>query len=338
MKKLSVKAIINYVLCALFLGVVVVVLLREFIFPADSVFFNLYAEEVAGDLVVKLLKTLFVIALAYLIIQASSLVLFLGQKVKDNTVKTGTLLIGSALKYVAVIAAILLALSSWGVDTTTLVTGAGVLTLVIGLGCQTLVSDVVAGIFMLFEGDIKVGDVVVVNGWRGTVVSIGLRRTKIIDSVGNINIVNNSSISNIINNTRELSIAVCDVGIEYNESLEKVEALLSDNFEEIKKNIPSIVEGPFYKGVAELGDSAVVIRVVAKCKEDDKFQLERDLNRAVKILFDKHGINIPFNQMVISYRDENEEQAVATQGEQQKSQKFVKEQKVLSAHVEAEEQ
>ena len=130
--------------------------------------------------------------------------------------------------------------------------------------------------------------------------------------------------------TNQLSLAVCDIGIEYGESLERVEAILKENFPAIKAAIPDIKEGPFYKGVAELGDSAVIIRFVAKCEEGAKYQVERDLNRQFKLLFDKNNINIPFPQIVLNQPVEFKD---ATKTQQTAAGNFVKEQKELSKGI-----
>ena len=127
--------------------------------------------------------------------------------------------------------------------------------------------------------------------------------------------------------TYQLSLAICDIGIEYGESLERVESILKAHLAEVKEAIPDIKEGPFYKGVSELANSAVVIRFVANCDEDAKYQVERDMNRQFKLLFDKNNINIPFPQVVvnqpISFAD-------ATKKQQREAEKFVEEQKELS--------
>ena len=331
-KKISVGFIVKMAVCLVFIGFLVVIFARKAIFKGDTLIYNLYEEDHAGELVPRLLKTVVVFAFCYAIMQISNIFVMLSDKIKNNSVKTIFLLLGNVVKYVAAIAIVLVSLGYWGVDTTAIVTGAGVLTLVIGLGCQTLISDIVAGIFMLFEGDIKVGDIVVIDGWRGTVKQIGLRRTKIEDAVGNINIVNNASISNIINNTQELSVAVVDVGTEYNESILRIEEVIAAALPEMKKHVPAIVEGPYYKGVSELGESCVNIRLVAKCKEEDKYQVERDLNRELKILFDANDINIPFNQIVLNTRDPNEPNK--TQYKPKKDSNFAQEQAELSKGIE----
>lgn len=333
-----IKYVVKWGIFAIIAVFLLFIALRKQVFGADTFLYNLYEEATAENIANKLFKVLVIVLGGVDIIYIANVAIKIGTLVKNNTAKTTFLLIGNVLKYISAILIVLISLSAMGVDSTALVTGAGVLTLVISLGCQTLVSDIVAGIFLLFEGDIKVGDIVVINGWRGTVQQIGLRRTKIEDTVGNINIVNNSSISNIINNTRDLSIAICYVGIEYNESIERVENILKENFETIKKNLPSIVAGPFYQGVSELGASSVNIKIVAKCREENKFQLERDLNREIKLLFDKHNVNIPFNQIVLNYRDENEEAAKSTAKEAETAKAFIKEQKELTRGIDEQNQ
>ena len=206
----------------------------------------------------------------------------------------------SLIKYAALIAIIFLVLKAFGVDTKAILAGIGILGLIVGLGAQPLIADVIAGLFIVFERVFEVGDIIVVDGFRGTVKEIGIRTTQIEDVGGNIKIVNNSDLKTVVNMTNQLSLAICDMSIEYGESLERVEAILKDNLDAIKENIPDIKEGPFYKGVAELGDSAVVIRFIAKCDEGAKYQVERDLNRQFKLLFDKYNINIPFPQVVVN--------------------------------------
>ncbi len=236
------------------------------------------------------------------------------------------------LKWVIALAALFLILSAWGANDVFVLASAGVVTLIIGLGSQALVADILAGIFIVFEGDFQVGDIIIIDGWRGEVQAIGIRTTKLVDAGGNVKIVTNSDIKSIINQTKELSIAKCYVGISYNDRIEKVEAIIADNIDKIKEKIPGIVEGPYYKGVSELADSSVNLLFVAKCKENDIYQVQRDLNREIKILFDDNDIGIPFPQMTLSYEKDNEAAKLSRQ-EKREAEKFVEEQKVLSKDV-----
>ena len=236
-------------------------------------------------------------------------------------------------KWVVALASLFFILDAWGADTTTMLASAGVITLIIGLGSQSLVADILAGMFIVFEGDFQVGDIVIIDGWRGEVKEIGIRTTKLIDAGGNIKIINNSEIKTIINQTQELSIAKCYVAISYLMPIEKVEAVIADNLESIKNNIPAIVEGPYYKGVSELAESSVNLLFVAKCDESDIYQVQRDLNREIKIMFDKNDISIPFNQLDVHMVDD-EPSVKVTKKDIQKAQIFADEQKELSKDVE----
>ena len=209
-------------------------------------------------------------------------------------------LVCSFLKYLLGIIAILMMLSAFGVDTTTLLASVGILTLVIGLGAQSLIADVIAGMFIVFESEFEVGDIVVIDGWRGTVSEIGIRATRIVDAGGNIKIINNSAISSVINQTEEKSVAKCIVGIDYGESLERVEKIINENLPKMQKNIPDIIEGPFYRGVTALNTSSVDLLFIAKCEEDNIYQVQRDMNRAIKLIFDANDVNIPFTQVVVN--------------------------------------
>ena len=224
-------------------------------------------------------------------------------------------------------------MDAWGADTTTMLASAGVLTLIIGLGSQSLVADVLAGIFIVFEGEFQVGDIVIIDGWRGEVKEIGIRTTKLIDAGGNIKIVNNSEIKTIINQTQELSLAKAYVAVSYGARIEKIEAVIADNIANIKDKIPAIVEGPFYKGVSELGESGVTLLFVAKCAEDDIYQVQRDLNREIKIMFDDNDIEIPFNQLVVHMGSDAVANEILSKNEIKKAESFNEEQKELSKDI-----
>ena len=236
----------------------------------------------------------------------------------------------SLIKYAAVIVLLFFVLKSFGVDTAAILAGIGILGLIVGLGAQPLIADIIAGLFIVFEGVFEVGDIIVYNGFRGTVKEIGIRTTQLVDTGGNIKVVNNSKLQEIVNMTNQLSLAICDIGIEYGESLERVEAIMKEEFPKIKAAIPDIKEGPFYKGVAELADSAVIIRFAANCEEGTRYQVERDMNRQFKLAFDRNNINIPFPQVVINQPTEFED---VTKKQQREAHAFVTEQKELSKGI-----
>lgn len=239
-------------------------------------------------------------------------------------------LISSFIKYIAVIVLIFLWLSSFGVNTTALLAGAGILSLVVGLGAQPLIEDIIAGLFVIFEKTYDVDDIIVVDGFRGTVSEIGIRTTKIVDAGGDVKVVNNSDVRTLINMSNELSLAACDVDIEYGESLERVENIIRDNLSVMREQIPAIADGPYYKGVAKLGASGVTLRFFAQCPESERYQTERDMNRQIKLIFDRNNIKIPFAQVVVHAPSEFE---TATEKEKAASEEFVAEQRELSRGI-----
>ena len=230
---------------------------------------------------------------------------FLMGKILGKTKKSLTVayMLSSLLKWIIFIVAFLFVLSAWGVDTSTLLASAGILTLIIGLGAQSLITDVLAGIFLVFEEIFEVGDIVVFDGYRGTVKSIGIRTVELEDPTGDIKYINNSEIKQIINKTKKDSVARCNIYIEYKEDIPRIEQILKDNLPEIGKKIQGIKEGPTYLGVSELGSSGVQLLIIAKCYEGDVYGVQREMNKYIKMLFDENGITIPFNQIVVHQKD-----------------------------------
>ena len=161
-------------------------------------------------------------------------------------------------------------------------------------------------------------------------MEIGIRTTKINDGNGNIIIIRNSEVSNVVNMTKESSFAACDLQIEYGESLVRVENVLEKEFPNIRERLSSIEEGPFYRGVVSLADNSVVIRIVAQCAEQNRAPLERDLRREMKLIFDRYDINIPYPQVVVH---EPKEFKKATAAEQMRADRFREEQKEASRNI-----
>ncbi len=228
---------------------------------------------------------------------------FCGKKLKNNYGKTWFFLVENGLKYLAFLVGIFMLLSVFGVDTTALATGAGALTVIVGLGCQSLFSDIISGVFLVVEGNIKIGDVVEIGGFRGTVQQMSIRTTSLLDAEGNIKTVNNSSIQEFINRSARPSVAVLDVGISYEESIERVEEVLKKNLPFLLQEVPSATD-IFYKGISALDESCIRMKLLAACSEENKYQAQRELNRAVKLLFDKEGIRLPYRHLVVHNQNE----------------------------------
>ena len=217
----------------------------------------------------------------------------------------------SILKYGGTIGALFYCLYLVGLDAGGLLASVGILSLVIGLGAQSLIQDIIAGIFIVFEGEFRVGDIVTIKEFRGTVLDIGLRTTKIMGMDGNIKIFNNSEISGVLNMTKETSVAMTTISIEYGQDIDYVEAVLARDLPALKENNPKILDGPTYLGVSELGASGVSLRVIARCREEDVRGMNRYLNREVLQIFYRNGINVPFNNVTLSNLDPSPKKTMA---------------------------
>ena len=243
---------------------------------------------------------------------------------KSRKAKTVSSLIRSLIKYIIIIAVICAILVVWGVDVIGIVAGVGILTLIIGLGCQSLIQDVISGLFIVFDDYFAVGDTVIIDGFRGTIVDVGLKTTKLQDFGGNIKSITNSSILTVVNMSRLRSVASVTLSVSYNEDVERVEALIINEIEEIKKNVPNIIDGPWYKGIDSISASSVDFLVLAFVDEANRFQVTRDLKREFYLLFKKHDIQIPYTQVTVNQQDDktrkkaSEEQTLLALREQKK--------------------
>ena len=241
-----------------------------------------------------------VLAMASLVLFAAQLLrLILGcLKPKERKGMTLISLLSSLLHYVAAIVILCWGLSILGVNVNAIVASVGIVALIVGFGAESLVADVVTGIFLIFENQYNVGDIVEVNGFRGTVKEIGIRTTSIMDTGDNIKIINNSEMKNILNRSDNISRAVSDIAIPYETDLEALEEKLPGLMEEIFAARQDVMlAAPKYLGVQQLADSAVLLRFVVEVAEKDIYTGARVLNRDLWLGFRKLGVECPFPQV-----------------------------------------
>ncbi|MBQ8733267.1 MAG: mechanosensitive ion channel family protein, partial [Anaerotignum sp.] len=205
---------------------------------------------------------------------------------------------GSILKYVIYFIGLVSVLKQLGVPTESLLVIASAGSVAIGLGAQGIAGDMMEGFFILFEDHYAVGDVVTIQGITGTVESVTLRSTTLRDPMGSVHIIPNGSIGTVTNNCREFINAAVTVGIAYGESIDRAIAVLNDEMAKTT-DITDILETPAVAGVVGLDDSAVTLKVVAKCKVKTALGVEAELRRRIKNRFDQEGIEIPFPQQVV---------------------------------------
>lgn len=190
-------------------------------------------------------------------------------------------------------------LNEMEIDVTPFIASAGVIGLAIGFGAQEIVKDFISGFFIIFEESFNVDDVVEIDGFKGNVLSLGLRTTRIQNWKGEIKILNNGQIKSVINYSMADSIAIIEFGVSYSTNLLELQELMGDFVENIYLKYDNIVDTPSFSGIIELADSSINMRIVAKTKTMQHFQIERDIRRDLVILFNENNIEIPFPHLVI---------------------------------------
>lgn len=232
-----------------------------------------------------LIENLLVLALSFL-------------KPQRHRAKTLVALTSNMLKYAAAIIILCGVLTIVNVDITAILASLGILALIIGFGAESLIADVVTGLFILLDNQYNVGDIIEVGGFRGIVSDVGIRTTSIMDTGGNVKIINNSEMKNILNRSDNSSRAVADFSIPYETDLAALEKKIPALLEEIHRNHTNLFRTvPEYLGVQELGASAVVLRFVAEVGESDIYSGARMLNHDLLLGFRKLGVECPYQQI-----------------------------------------
>lgn len=243
-----------------------------------------------------------VIAIILMMILITALLRFIVQHIRAKNPKTRSFLtlMDSALSYLAAIIAFFWCLATLGVNLTAILASVGILALIIGFGAQSLVEDLVTGIFLVFEDEFNVGDIIEVDGFRGTVESIGIRVTCLRDLGGNVKVINNSDLRNIINRSDRASWAATTVSVAYGTKIAELESKLAAFMPKIREMHPDIfLEDPKYSGVQELADSGIVLKFGGRVDEKNIYTAPRILNRELLVFFDSIGVQIPFPQVVV---------------------------------------
>jgi small conductance mechanosensitive channel len=243
-----------------------------------------------------------VIAIVLMLFFIKSLLDFIIGKISPKTGKgmSALSLLSSAKSYILVVVGFFWILSAIGVNVSTIFAGVGVVALIVGFGAQSLVEDLVTGLFLVFENEFNVGDIIEVNGFRGWVRAIGIRTTIVEDVGKNRKIINNSDLRNILNRSSSVSTAVATVSVAYDTDLDRLETVLSQSLPAVKKAYPDIFVGDVtYMGVQNLGDSGMELRITAETNERDIYTAQRILNKEIKRILDRYSIEIPFPQLVV---------------------------------------
>lgn len=201
-------------------------------------------------------------------------------------------------------------LSEIGVDVAPIIASAGIIGIALGFGAQSLVSDFLSGIFMIFEDQYGVGDEVDLGEAIGTVEAVSLRVTRLRDVNGTVWYVRNGEILRVGNMSQNWARTVLDISVAYGEDIARVQRVLADvahdlwDDEDFKGRV---IEEPSVWGVQDLTPDAVVLRVALKTAPLEQWAVAREMRQRIKARFDLEGIEIPFAQRVVWTRSGDEQ-------------------------------
>ncbi|GAX02191.1 mechanosensitive ion channel family protein [Secundilactobacillus silagei] len=210
-----------------------------------------------------------------------------------NRVDTIFTLVMNIFQYTVLFFWIYALLSFMGVPVGTLVAGAGIFSLALGLGAQGFVSDIVTGAFILMEEQINVGDAVKIGEVEGTVSAVGIRTTQVISADGTLNFIPNRNITIVSNKSRHEMRALVQIPIFPNSPIDQINTIIESVNQTVPAQFPTITQAPTNMGTVPLPDGQVVIQVVTFTEPGEQFTVQHKLLSAyLKAIEDAH-IELP---------------------------------------------
>jgi small conductance mechanosensitive channel len=237
----------------------------------------------------------------------------------DQRVDTLSSVFTATGRGILVIAALLTLLPLAGISIGPLLAGVGIIGLAVGFGAQSLVKDIISGLFILLDNQYSKGDVVTLAGTTGLVEDVGLRRTVMRDLDGVVHYIPNGEIAVSSNFTQEYSRVNLNVGVSYSEDLDEVMAIIDRVGEELAADPqwgPSILTPPKSLRVDNLGDSGIDIKVTGNTKPIKQWEVTGELRKRLKKAFDDEGIEIPFPHRVMVTRGAKATEIPEAQGKE----------------------
>ena len=261
------------------------------------------AEDFLGHLpqiVSRLLLSAVVLIVGLLILKLGKMIIAKlarkrGKNSRINTQRAETFrsVISSVFSYIMFFILATVILRIFGVDVTSILAAAGVVGIALAFGAQTLVKDLLSGLFIWGEGFIAVGDLVSINGLDGTVEAITIRTTSIRNYNGNVYCIPNGDIRTVTNMSRGFKRAIVNVPCPYEENQERLVAMVKEEMEIAAKEVDGIDAVPDVMSIVAFDKNSVRLQVAVICPVGEHWRIEREIRTRIKARFDKEGIVMP---------------------------------------------
>jgi small-conductance mechanosensitive channel len=206
--------------------------------------------------------------------------------------------------------ALLMILRELNLDITPILTGAGIAGVAIGFGAQTLVKDVINGFFLLLENQVRVGDVVTINGQGGLVEALTLRTIVLRDETGAVHIFPNGSITTLANQTKDFSYYVINLAVDYDEDPDRVMQVMREVADDLRadpKYSAVILQPLEINGIDSFTDANIIIKSRIKTLPLKQWDVGRELRRRLMKRFAAEGIKFPQRALVLHMAPAEEE-------------------------------
>ena len=249
-----------------------------------------------------LIKVLSVVLVSLILITISKkivgkLLFIKTSKVAIKRQKSIVNLISNIVRFFILFIALTIILEEFGIDTKSFIASLGVFSLVVGLALQDLLKDIISGFSIVFEGLYNIGDWIEISSFKGEVIATSLRTTRIRAYTGEVKIISNRNITELVNYSMDDSNAIVDVEVSYDSKLDKVDKVINEICTDFEKEVG--VKQVDILGLNEIGDSGLKFRLVIKSDYSNSIALSRKLKRKVVDTFNKNNISIPYKQVVI---------------------------------------
>ena len=230
----------------------------------------------------------------------------------DRRTKTIFRVIHSTGVVIIISTAIMMILTELGVAVTPVMASVGFVGLAFGLGAQTLVKDMIAGLFILIENQYTVGDVVEIGGITGNVEQMTLRATALRDLYGTVHVIPNGEIRIVANKSRDWSRAIVDVGVTYEEDVDTAVQTLQEIGDALAADEAMALllqETAVVTGIEGLDQWAVRLRIMVKTLPNAQFEVQRYLRRQIRLVFAEKGIELAFPRQDVMILNEPKKEA-----------------------------
>lgn len=264
-----------------------------------SYFLEKDLEQILQENIIRIIGIILVLMISSIVLTSATAVLK-STKLKNpkdqKRKRTLDKVIISIIRYVVIIVSAVTILMILGVNVIPALAGLGIVGLVLGLGAQKLITDFISGLFIILEHHFDVGDIVEFDGFKGEVIDLGLKTTKIKNWQGQVKIIANSELSNLINCSLNETVFSTSFNISYQADIDKVINLINTELPKRLENRSEIIKMPVCNGASALSSFSVTLNVVATVKTESQYQLTRDINVLIKQILEENKIEYPLVQ------------------------------------------